>query len=167
MADTGVAARGSSAGNGTIRHRWQNVNELNGFIDEITCPGEMRSCSKDRPRVAVHCTRKTMPTCDQSRFPALPLPASFYGGIHTKLPMNSRARNLRSVSKPPMKWLALNGGLSIDTKSVCVYPPTFNAFFHRWRINKIGGGGRVSDKTKWKNKTVKQRWRVLTLQQGN
>ena len=63
--------RGSSTGNGTIRHRWQNVNEPNGFIDEITCN---RGTGARVPRIgpASPCTvpRRTTPMRDQSRFSA-------------------------------------------------------------------------------------------------
>lgn len=74
----GTPPRGSSGSDGTIRHRWQNVNEPESrFIDEITCPGEMRSpFPRIAPALALHCARKTMPTC--YRFRSIPVSSPGY-----------------------------------------------------------------------------------------
>ena len=93
----GTPPRGNSGSDGTIRHRWQNVNEPEPrFIDEITCPGEMRSpFPRIAPALALHCARKTMPTC--YRFRSIPVSSPGY-----EIPKRSDCQ--------------LNAGLSIDAE---------------------------------------------------
>lgn len=93
-------ARGSGGSNGTIRHRCQNVNEPRRFIDEITCPGEMRPRFQGLPLLrGKRCQRVTKADFD-------PPDSSHWRGVRN-------SRSTRFIGFSPMKWLPFE---SIDAK---------------------------------------------------
>lgn len=113
-------ARGSGGSNGTIRHRCQNVNEPRRFIDEITCPGEMRPRFQGLPLLrGKRCQRVTKADFD-------PPDSSHWRGVRN-------SRSTRFIGFSPMKWLPFE---SIDAKKKekgkkkekNVYRPTVNGF---------------------------------------
>lgn len=112
MADTGPRREevaGAMVQSGTVGRMSMSPSPF--YRRNNVSRGNALAVPKDCPGVALHCARKTMPTCYQSRFRST-LRVSFQGGEGWRYEIPDE---LASVFLQSSDW-QLNGGLSIDAE---------------------------------------------------